>query len=334
MNRFRRVAAAAHAHQGRHARVVPAVDDVLFHQLAQLALAGDDVGQVQAREFELVRHGLLEEAAGGQGFQQPVVERAVVLEFQRADRMRDVFQRVRDRVRVVVHRIDAPGVARAVVMRVADAVDGRIAQVHVRRTHGIFADLRAQDVLAILELARLHGAEQGQRFVARTVAERRILAGLAEIAPVGGHVFGALAVHIGKAGRDQVLGHRIQLVEIVACVVQVALAIGRLRFPVKAQPFHAVHDGVDVFLLFLGRVGVVEAQVALAGVVARQAEVDADRLGVAHVQVAVRLRRETRDHLGQAGTHVGAGSQVGFDDVTQEIGRQRWRGGIRFIVAH
>ena len=71
--------------------------------------------------------------------------------------MRDVFQRVRDRVRVVVHRVDAPVVAGAVVVRVADAVDGRVAHVHVRRGH---VDLGAQDVLAVLVLAGLHVAEQ------------------------------------------------------------------------------------------------------------------------------------------------------------------------------
>ena len=66
LDRFRRVAAAAQADDGRHARIVPAVDDAFLDQLAQLALAGDDVGQVQAREFVLVRHRLLEEAAFGQ----------------------------------------------------------------------------------------------------------------------------------------------------------------------------------------------------------------------------------------------------------------------------
>jgi hypothetical protein len=67
---------------------------------------------------------------------------------------------------------------------------------------------------------------------------------------------------------------------------------------VKAQPFHAVDDGVDVFLFFLGRVGVVETQVAAALIIARQPEVQADRLGVADVQVAVRLGRKRVMTLG------------------------------------
>ena len=46
---------------------------------------------------------------------EPVVERAVVLELERADRVGDALDRVRLAVRPVVHRVDAPGVAGAVV---------------------------------------------------------------------------------------------------------------------------------------------------------------------------------------------------------------------------
>ncbi len=146
-----------------------------------------DVGQVQARKFVLARHRFLEEAAFGAAFDDPVVERAVILELQRADRMRDVLDRVRQRVREIVHRVDAPGVAGAVVVRVADAVDRRVAQVHVGRGH---VDLGAHDVHAVGEFAGLHAAEQVQRFGRRTVAERRVDAGLGKVAAVGGHVGG------------------------------------------------------------------------------------------------------------------------------------------------
>jgi len=55
---------------------------------------------------------------------------------------------------------------------------------------------------------------------------------------------------------------------------------------------HGIDDGIDVLLFFLFRVGVVEAQVAGAAVLERQAEIEADRLGVAEVQIAVGLGRE------------------------------------------
>ena len=48
--------------------------------------------------------------------------------------------------------------------------------------------------------------------------------------------------------------------------------------------------------LFLFGIGVVEAQVAFAAEFGGEAEVQADGFGVADVQIAVRLRGETRVH--------------------------------------
>ena len=63
-------------------------------------------------------------------------------------------------------------------------------------------------------------------------------------------------------------------------------------------------------------IGVVEAQVALAAELGGEAEVEADRLGVADVQVAVGLGREARVHAAA----VLVGLQVFEDDVADEIG--------------
>ena len=60
----------------------------------------------------------------------------------------------------------------------------------------------------------------------------------------------------------------------------------------EAQPFDVFFDGIDVFVVFFFRVGVVETQVAQAVVNISQTEVQADGFGVADVQVTVRLRRE------------------------------------------
>lgn len=74
-----------------------------------------------------------------------------------------------------------------------------------------------------------------------------------------------------------------QLVEIVG-------GIADLAGPLEAQPLDVGLDGIDVLLVFLGRVGVIEAQMAIASEFLGQAEVQADRLGVADVQVTVGLR--------------------------------------------
>ena len=167
-----------------------------INQLNQLALGQHDVGQVEAREFDLLRQRTLHEAAFGEAVEQPVVERALILELQRTDRVRDVFQRVLDRMREGVHRIDAPAVAGVVVRGMTDAVNRRIAQVDVRRRH---VDLRAQDVRAIGEFAGLHAAEEQHVFFGTAAAIGRVFARLGQRTAIFTHLLGALAVDVGVA---------------------------------------------------------------------------------------------------------------------------------------
>jgi len=122
-------------------------------------------------------------------------------------------------------------------------------------------------------------------------------------------------------------------VEVVACVIQMT---GAVRLPAIAQPLHRVQDAVDVLLVFLLRVGVVEAHVAHAAVVARQPEVQADALGVAHMQVTIWFWWEACADLrgvglalavllcvcrlaGPMSLGVSALFQVAFDHLAQEI---------------
>ena len=183
---LRREAAPAHAGERGHARVVPAAHVALVDQPHQLALAHHGVREVQARELVLVRLG-----RHRQVLEEPVVERAVHLELERADRVRDALDRVRQPVGEVVHRVDAPGVAGAVVLRVQDAVEHRVAQVDVGRRH---VDLRAQDARAVRELAGAHAREQVEVLVDRPVAARARPARLGERAAV-------LADLLGGRGR-------------------------------------------------------------------------------------------------------------------------------------
>ena len=119
---------------------------------------------------------------------------------------------------------------------------------------------------------------------------------------------GGLVVHVRLAGPHEVDGPLVELLEVVRGEVQVLA-------PVEPQPADVGLDGVDVLLLFLGGVGVVEAQVAAAAELPRDAEVEADGLGVADVEVAVRLG-------GKAGDDglVPALAKVGGDDLTDEVG--------------
>jgi len=90
-------------------------------ELQQLALGKDDVREIEPRELVLARQRPLELAALGKLLDDPVVERPVILELERADRVRDALEGIRDAVCVVVERIDAPAIAGTVVARVASA---------------------------------------------------------------------------------------------------------------------------------------------------------------------------------------------------------------------
>jgi hypothetical protein len=139
-------------------------------------------------------------------------------------------------------------------------------------------------------------------------------------AAVLAHCVGRQRVHIGKPSRDQPLGELVQLLVVVGGVV---LAVA----PLEAEPAHILPDRVDILHVFLDGVGVVEAEVALSAELLRDAEVEADGLGVADVQVAVRLGRKPRDDAAAIASCVA----VGRNDLADEV----LCGGLgRFGVGH
>ncbi len=177
-------------------------------------------------------------------------------------------------------------VAGHVVLGEADAVDRRVAHVDVGRAH---VDLGAQDHAAFGVLAGAHLAEQAQVLLAGRGTGNRCRAG--STSPrVGAHL------RRRSARRRRRSPARSGTRQSGTCTRSSRSRgrgwLGAVRVPVEAEPVHGVEDAVDELLVFLLRVGVVEAHVAHAAEVARQAEVQADALGVADVQVAVGLGRE------------------------------------------
>jgi hypothetical protein len=246
--------------------------------------------------------------------------------------VRDALQRVLDRVRVGVHGIDAPPVARAVVRGLADAVDRRIAQVDVGRGH---VDLRAQDVLAFRVPAVAHEAEELQALVRAALAVWAVFPGLGQGAAQRAHLLRRQAVHVGMAELDQVFRGHVHEIEVVRGVVEI-------RPPVEPQPLDGGHDRVDVLLLFLLGIGVVEAEMAGPAVIERKTEVETDRLRVSDVQVTVRLGRKARADSRAIGRRalvqlpgsraaapsssgVLARREIGLDRSADEVGRLRGR---------
>ena len=249
-----------------------------LHQRGEEALGHHGVLERQARKLDLRRV-----VVDGDVVQHPVVERSVILELQRTQRVRDALQRIADAVREVVHRIDAPVVAGAVVAGMANPIQHRIPQVDVGRRH---VDPGAQHARAFGELASLHGAQQAQILGHAAVAVRARRARFGQRAAGGADLFCRQGAHICLAAFDELFGEAVELVEVVRRE--------RRAGPVEAEPANIAHDRLDVLGALREWIGVVEAQVGPAAELLGDAEVQADRLRMADVQKAVRLRRKAR----------------------------------------
>src|SRR5258706_9547242 len=94
-------AAPARADERGHARVVPARDVFFLDELDELSLGEDGIGEIESRELDLLRQRPLQQARAlhavvpgpvlGDALVEPFVERPVVPELERAERVRDVL---------------------------------------------------------------------------------------------------------------------------------------------------------------------------------------------------------------------------------------------------
>ena len=294
---FRGVAPAPYSAQGRHPRIVPSGHEALLDELQELALTHEGICQVEPCEFVLVAR------IDVQGLDEPVVERTVDVELQGADRMGDVLDGVALSMGEVVHRIDAPLVTRAVVGGVLDAVEEGISEHHVGGCH---VYLGTQDLLSVGIFAFLHLAEEPEVLLDAAVPVRTFLTGSIDSTASFADLFLALVVYIGETFLYELLGPLIELVEIVGGV--------EFLVPLEAHPADVFLDGVHIFGVLLGGVGVIVAEVGLAAVFLSKAEVYAEALRVAEVEVAVGLRREP----GHYAVHL-AGLEIVFDYLFKEI---------------
>src|SRR4029078_8644123 len=106
--------------------------------------------EIEARKFVLVRSGLRNELV-----ENPVVERSMHLEFEGANRVGDSFDIIAQTMRIIVHRIDAPRVASAMMGGMPDAIKRWVPQMNVRRQH---VNLRPQRARAIRKITGAHPA--------------------------------------------------------------------------------------------------------------------------------------------------------------------------------
>ncbi|CCX42310.1 uncharacterized protein BN454_00172 [Clostridium sp. CAG:1024] len=167
------------------------------------------------------------------------------------------------------------------MMRVLDAIERGVAHVDVRGGH---VDLRTKRARAVLKLAVLHPLEQVEVLLDGAVAIRAVLTGLGQRAAVFAHLVFREVVHIGEPLLDELDGKLVAPIKVGGTEAEL--------IPMEAQPFDVVLDRIDVLDVLLGRVRIVKAQIAASAILFRHAKVDAQRLCVADVQIAVRLGRE------------------------------------------
>jgi hypothetical protein len=228
--------------------------------------------------------------------------------------MGDALHGIREAVGEIVHGINAPFVAGAVMMGLADAVNGGVPHQYVGMGH---VDFGPQHMGAIFEFTVAHALEQVEVFFHRPVAMRALSARFGECAAVFADLFGTEAVHIGLAVFDQTDGEIVELFEIIGGIVFAAPAS---RSPASERPLMESTYSTS----------------SLAGLVSSkrrlhvppnfgQAEIQADRLGVADMQVTVGFRRETGGHPAV----VRVVFEIFLDDGFDKVGR-----GIDACICH
>src|ERR1051326_6948131 len=141
----------------------------------------------------------------------------------------------------------------------------------------------------------------------RAVRERTLRSWFRQGSSVAADLVRRLAVDVGQPLDHEVLGKLIELLEVVRREMQ--------RRPFEAEPANVFLDRLHVLHVFLGRIRVVEAQVAGTPELLRDAEVQADGFRVADVQVAVRLGRKSRGDPAP----VLAGLEIVRDDGSDEV---------------
>src|SRR6185503_13783931 len=168
------------------------------------------------------------------------------------------------------------------MVQVKNSIHDWVAQIKVRGRH---VDPGAERSRSIRELSVLHALEQIQILFNRTIAKRTFYAWFCQRPTVLTNFVGAEIAHVSFPGFDQLNGPLVELREVIGSVIETV--------PLESEPANIIHDGFDVFSLFLRRIGVVESQIALAAKLCGQSEVEADGFGVTYVQIAVWLGRKS-----------------------------------------
>ncbi|EJW99614.1 hypothetical protein EVA_12279 [gut metagenome] len=228
----------------------------------------------------------------------------MVFKLQATHAVSNALDRVLNRVRKVVQGIDAPCIALTMMMSTYNAVDSRVAQVHVRACH---VNLGTQSAATIGKFTRTHAAEQIQVFLRCAVAPGAGSARLGQSAAIFLHFLATQIAHISLAFLDELLSVLIALLKIITAIVDSTVGNG-------TQPAQIFLNALDIFVVLTHRIGVVKTQIEFTSISFGDAPVNPDGLGAADVQVAIGFGWKTGMNLVYP-----AFCQVGIDDLSKKI---------------
>src|SRR5262249_28457901 len=115
----------------------------------------------------------------------PVIEWTMIFKLQRADGVGDALNGIALAMRPVVHGINAPTIARTVMLGVQDPVHDGIPHVDIWRRH---VDFGAQGARAVRKLPVLHAREEVQILLDASITVRTVLPWLGQGAPRLAHL--------------------------------------------------------------------------------------------------------------------------------------------------
>ncbi len=234
---------------------------------------------------------------------KPVIQRPVDIKFKSTYRMSDILYRVTLSVRIVIHRIDTPFVTCTVMMGMDYTVHNRVTEHHIRMRH---IDLCPEDLLSVRIHPCLHLTEKSEVLLHAAVPVRAFLSGCLDRTAAFPYLILSLVIHIRKTFLYQLLCPLVELVKIVGSI--------QLSLPLESEPFDILLYRINIFCILFHRIGVIETQIGLSAIFLRQAEIKAYTFRVSDMQIAVRLRRETRHY-----TFMFSGGKIRLDNLLKKV---------------
>ena len=159
-----------------------------------------------------------------------------------------------NRMREVVHRINAPCIAGPVVSHMSHTIDDRITHVHIRRCH---VDLCTENFFSIGIFAFFHFLKKLKVFFYGTVTVRAFFTRLCQSTTILADLVSSQVTDISLAFFDQLDRCFIHLTEIIGSEEKSVL-------PVSTEPFDICFDRFYKFTFFFCRVGIIKTHIKLA----------------------------------------------------------------------